>query len=84
MASQPDAASLPRRTAMAPMFMLSRLPTGAKLFITLSVALLLLALILTAGQGPAVAPQERKVRCELLSKRHGSCSLPEILNGHPI
>nr|AET62594.1 PhyP [Sphingomonas sp. Fr1] len=45
MASQPDAASLPRRTAMAPMFMLSRLPTGAKLFITLSVALLLLALI---------------------------------------
>ena len=45
MASQPDAASLPRRTAMAPMSMLSRLPTGAKLFITLSVALLLLALI---------------------------------------
>lgn len=45
MASQPDAASLPRRTAMAPMFMLSRLPTGAKHFITLSVALLLLALI---------------------------------------
>ena len=45
MASQPAAASLPRRTAMAPMSMLSRLPTGAKLFITLSVALLLLALI---------------------------------------
>ena len=45
MASQPDAASLSRRTAMAPMSMLSRLPTGAKLFITLSVALLLLALI---------------------------------------
>lgn len=45
MASQSDAASLPRRTAMAPMSMLSRLPTGAKLFITLSVALLLLALI---------------------------------------
>lgn len=45
MASQLDAASLPRRTAMAPMSMLSRLPTGAKLFITLSVALLLLALI---------------------------------------
>jgi two-component sensor histidine kinase len=45
MASQPDVASLPRRTAMAPMSMLSRLPTGAKLFITLSVALLLLALI---------------------------------------
>ncbi|WP_295564287.1 sensor histidine kinase [uncultured Sphingomonas sp.] len=45
MASQPDAASLPRRTAMAPVSMLSRLPTGAKLFITLSVALLLLALI---------------------------------------
>ena len=45
MASQPDAASLPRRTAMAPMSMLSRLPTGAKLFITLSIALLLLALI---------------------------------------
>ena len=39
---------------------------------------------LAAGQGPAVAPQEGKVRCELLSKRHGSCSLPEILNGHPI
>ena len=45
MASEPDASSLPRRTAMAPMSMLSRLPTGAKLFITLSVALLLLALI---------------------------------------
>lgn len=45
MASAPDASPSSRRTAMAPMSVLSRLPTGAKLFITLSIALLLLALI---------------------------------------
>lgn len=45
MASTPDASPPSRRAAMAPLSILSRLPTGAKLFITLSVALLLLALI---------------------------------------
>lgn len=45
MASNPDAESPARRVAMVPGSMLSRLPTGAKLFITLSIALLLLALI---------------------------------------
>mgnify|MGYP002651112931 CR=1 FL=1 len=45
MASPSDAASSSRRTAMAPLSVFSRLPTGAKLFITLSIALLLLALI---------------------------------------
>ncbi len=45
MASSIDAAATTRRAAMAPVSALSRLPTGAKLFITLSIALLLLALI---------------------------------------
>ncbi len=45
MASASDAASSTRRAAMVPVSALSRLPTGAKLFIILSVALLLLALI---------------------------------------
>ena len=48
MASTIDAAPSPsatRRAAMTPVSALSRLPTGAKLFITLSIALLLLALI---------------------------------------
>ncbi len=45
MASTIDAASSTRRAAMAPVSAFSRLPTGAKLFITLSIALLLLALI---------------------------------------
>lgn len=45
MASTLDAAASTRRAAMAPVSALSRLPTGAKLFITLSIALLLLALI---------------------------------------
>jgi two-component sensor histidine kinase len=45
MATPHAAASSTRRAAMAPVSALSRLPTGAKLFITLSIALLLLALI---------------------------------------
>jgi len=45
MATTFAAASSTRRAAMAPVSALSRLPTGAKLFITLSIALLLLALI---------------------------------------
>ncbi len=52
MASTPDAVPPPARrsgpasvAAMSPVSALSRLPTGAKLFITISIALLLLALI---------------------------------------
>ena len=39
-----------------------RLKRGAHIFV---------AVHLTAGQGPAVAPQKGKVRCKLRSKRHG-------------
>jgi hypothetical protein len=39
-----------------------RLERGAHIFV---------AVHLAAGQGPAIAPQKWKVRCKLLSKRHG-------------
>ncbi|WP_443217619.1 sensor histidine kinase [Sphingomonas sp. MMO-176] len=67
MASVTDAADATRRAAMTPISALSRLPTGAKLFITLSIALLLLALIAIAAtlQTGRVADAEVRARLRI-------------------